>query len=151
MARFFALVLAFSSLLVGTQVLAAPASGLIARQVGDLQCNIDRLSIVADLAATQNTLKKVQTDVASDATASSSVQSAIDSIDGAQGAIGVIAKALLTGQAAPAEARTQVQGNLTAAHDALTSIDSTSSNLQKALTQLGNAELAGEGVVNNCK
>ncbi|KAI0664135.1 hypothetical protein C8Q70DRAFT_1049649 [Cubamyces menziesii] len=151
MAPFFAFLVAFSSLLVGTQVFAAPASGLIARQIGDLQCNIDRLSIVADLAATQNTLKKVQTDVASDATASSSVQSAIDSIDGAQGAIGVIAKALLTGQTAPAEARTQVQGNLTAAHDALTSIDSSSADLQKALTQLGNAEIAGEGVVNNCK
>ncbi|KAH9885282.1 hypothetical protein C8Q73DRAFT_660125 [Cubamyces lactineus] len=151
MARFFALVLAVSSLLVGTQVFAAPARDLVARQIGDIQCNVDRLSIVADLAAMQNTLKKVQTDVASDAAASSSVQTAIDSIDGAQGAIGVIAKALLTGQTAPAEARTQVQGNLTAAHDALTSITSSSPDLQKALTQLGNAETAGEGVVNNCK
>ncbi len=35
----------------------APAGEIVARQVGDLQCNLDRLSIVAALAATQGTLK----------------------------------------------------------------------------------------------
>ncbi len=58
-----------------------------------------------------------------DATASS-VQSVIDSISGAQGAIGVIGKALFTGATAPADARTQVQGNLTAAAGALSAISS---------------------------
>ena len=42
----------------------------------------------------------------------------------AQSAIGVIAKALLTGQTAPADARDDVKTNLEAANDALTSIQS---------------------------
>ena len=32
---------------------------IIARQIGDLQCNIDRLSIVGDLAGLQNTLSSL--------------------------------------------------------------------------------------------
>ena len=42
----------------------------------------------------------------------------------AQGAIGVIAKALFTGQTAPAAARDQVAGNLTAANTALGALSS---------------------------
>ncbi|KAI0827446.1 hypothetical protein BC628DRAFT_180605 [Trametes gibbosa] len=152
MFRLLALTLAFFSLLMGSQIYAVPTKEIAARQIGNLQCNIDRLSIVAGLAKTQSTLKKLATN--STATASS-VQSVIDSVSGAQGAIGVIGKALLTGQAAPAAARDQVQGNLTAAHDALAAISSTdtatTASLQKALTQLGNAEQAGLGVVANCK
>ena len=34
----------------------APALPIAARQIGNLQCNIDRLSIVGDLAGLQNTL-----------------------------------------------------------------------------------------------
>ena len=37
----------------------APAGELVARQIGDLQCNIDRLSIVGDLAGLQNTLSSL--------------------------------------------------------------------------------------------
>lgn len=60
----------------------------------------------------------------SDNSTASSVQSVVDSISGAQGAIGVIAKALFSGATAPADARTQVQGNLTAAAGALSAINS---------------------------
>ena len=109
----------------------------------------------------------------SDATTAAGVQSVQESVTGAQGAIGVIAKALFTGQTAPASARDQVAGNLTAAHDTLAGLtsyvsashshqpcldlcfcrtDSTvSAALEKASTQLGNAATAGEGVVSNCK
>ncbi|KAI0672375.1 hypothetical protein C8Q78DRAFT_1026637 [Trametes maxima] len=153
--QFFALIIAFSSLLAGSQILAAPAHDIAARQVGDLQCNLDRLSIVADLAATQGTLKSLAKQAASDPDAAASIQAAQSAVSGAGGAIGVIAKALFSGQAAPADARVQVQGNLTAAHDALTAISSsdsdTTSGVKKALTQLGLAELSGEGVVKNCK
>ncbi|KAI8989179.1 hypothetical protein BD414DRAFT_486325 [Trametes punicea] len=155
MVRLLAFAVALSSFLATSQILAAPAKEITVRQIGDLQCNVDRLSIVAGLATTQGTLKTLSKELASDTTAASSIESAIDSISGAQGAIGVIAKALLTGQAAPAAARDQVLGNLTAAHDTLASINSTSgaasTELQKALTELTNAQLAGEGVVNNCK
>lgn len=47
-----------------------------------------------------------------------------DDVSGAQAAIGVIAKALLTGQKAPADARDQVKDNLVAAGTALGSITS---------------------------
>ncbi|KAH9848514.1 hypothetical protein C2E23DRAFT_739342 [Lenzites betulinus] len=152
MFRLLALAFAFVCLLAGSQIYAIPTSEIVARQIGNLQCNVDRLSIVAGLAQTQSTLKKL---TANSTATASSVQTVIDSVSGAQGAIGVIGKALLTGQAAPAEARTQVQGNLTAAHDALAAINSTdataAAGLQKALTQLSKAETAGEGVVANCK
>ena len=103
-----------------------------------------------------------------------------DSVSGAQDAIGVIAKALFTGQAAPASARDDVRSNLEAAGTALASITSyvpalcvwgchdsgadccvtkilyrtdpaVTANLDKATTQLTNAGEAGEGVVANCK
>ena len=35
----------------------APVAEIAARQVGDIQCNVDRLSIVGDLAGLQKTLK----------------------------------------------------------------------------------------------
>ncbi|KAI0372423.1 hypothetical protein BV20DRAFT_939955 [Pilatotrama ljubarskyi] len=153
MVRFLAFALA---LLAGTQLQAAPVHEIAARQIGDLQCNVDRLSIVADLAALQGTLKSLSKQVASDPAAAAGVQSTEESVSGAQGAIGVIAKALLLLQQAPAEARVQVQGNLTAAHDTLTNItlsgDSAArGTLQKALTQLSSAATAGQGVVANCK
>ncbi|KAI0643803.1 hypothetical protein C8Q79DRAFT_915070 [Trametes meyenii] len=152
--QFFALIIAFSSLLAGSQISAAPAYSIAARQVGDLQCNLDRLSIVADLAAMQGTLKSLATKAA-DPDAASGVQAAQTAVSGAGGAIGVIAKALFSGQTAPADARDQVQGNLTAAHDALTGISSsdadTTAGVNKALTQLGLAAQSGEGVVKNCK
>ncbi|OSD00437.1 hypothetical protein PYCCODRAFT_1371056 [Trametes coccinea BRFM310] len=155
MVRILALAFVFSSFLAGAQVFGAPAREIVARQIGDLQCNVDRLSIVAGLATTQGTLKKLSQDLAHDPTSAASVQSAADSISGAQGAIGVIAKALLTGQTAPAEARNQVLGNLTAAHDTLAAINSTdstaSATLQKALSELNDSAEAGNGVVNNCK
>lgn len=62
--------------------------------------------------------------VDSDATAAESIKAVQDNISGAQGAIGVIGKALITGQKAPAEARDQVLNNLTDATAALGNITS---------------------------
>ncbi|KAH9928017.1 uncharacterized protein BXZ73DRAFT_102524 [Epithele typhae] len=152
MSRVVVFLFAFLYLLAGSQVYAAPAQEIAARQLGNLQCNIDRLSIVAGLASLQGTLKKI---ASSDNSTADSVATVQDAVSGAQGAIGVIAKALLTGQAAPAAARDQVQGNLTAAATALadvTSTDSaTSSIIAKAGTLLTKSGAAGEGVVANCK
>ncbi|CDO72133.1 hypothetical protein BN946_scf184962.g76 [Trametes cinnabarina] len=157
MVRIVAVAFIFSFLFASSEVLGAPAREIIARQIGNLQCNIDRLSIVAGLATTQGTLKKLSQQFAqSDPNSASSVESAIDSISGAQGAIGVIAKALLTGQQAPAAARDQVAGNLTAALETLVALNSTdtgatSKTLQEALTELKDSAAAGQGVVDNCK
>ncbi|TBU25353.1 hypothetical protein BD311DRAFT_741195 [Dichomitus squalens] len=155
MSRVVVLLFAFLSLFASSQIYAAPTREIVARQVGDLTCNFDRLSIVAGLATLQGTLKKLSGQVTNDTTAAAGLQTVTDAVSGAEGAIGVIAKALLTGQAAPADARTQVQANLTAAQTALAAINSTdstiSANLDKATTQLANAALAGQGVVANCK
>ena len=116
----------------------------MARQIGNIQCNINRLQIVTGLAGLQNTLKTLASQSSSyafpcsfgvlatyelswsgsDTETAASVQSVQESVTGAQGAIGVIAKALFTGQAAPAAARDQVAGNLTAAQTTLSSISS---------------------------
>ncbi|OCH86697.1 hypothetical protein OBBRIDRAFT_211555 [Obba rivulosa] len=124
------------------------AAPLRSRQIGDLQCNIDRLEIVGDLGGLQNTLATLSKEV-TDPTTSTAIQSAISDVTGAQGAIGVIAKALLTGQDAPADARDQVAGNLTSAQNTL-SDSAAASELQKAQTQLTNSITAGDGVVSNC-
>ncbi|RDX52503.1 hypothetical protein OH76DRAFT_1454323 [Lentinus brumalis] len=155
MSRFVMFFFAFLSLLAGSQIYAAPTNEIVARQIGNIQCNINRLQIVTGLAKLQGTLGSLIGEVSSDSAALASVQSAASSVTGAEAAIGVIAKALLTGQAAPADARDQVAANLTAAHDALAAITSTdptaSATLQKALTQLNDAATAGDGVVANCK
>ena len=39
--------------------LTAPVNEIAARQIGNVQCNIDRLSIVGDLAGLQNTLSSL--------------------------------------------------------------------------------------------
>ncbi|KAI0708675.1 hypothetical protein C8Q76DRAFT_799905 [Earliella scabrosa] len=155
MSRFVVFLFAFLYLLAGSHIYAAPAPEIAARQIGNLQCNVDRLKIVGTLAAMQGTLKKLAGQVSNDPEAAAGVQSVQDSVSGAQDAIGVIAKALFTGQAAPASARDDVRSNLEAAGTALASITSTdpavTANLDKATTQLTNAGEAGEGVVANCK
>jgi len=143
----FLAVCAFGALLAG----AVPVR---MRQIGDLQCNINRLQIVGDLAGLQGTLGALSGEASGNATANEAIQSVRTDITGAQGAIGVIAEALLTGQDAPADARDQVAGNLTSAQNTLSTITLSSTagtaTLQKAQTELSSAITAGEGVVNNC-
>ncbi|KAH9848518.1 hypothetical protein C2E23DRAFT_862557 [Lenzites betulinus] len=149
--RFFTVALA---LLAGALVHATPTTEIAARQVGDLQCNVDRLGIVAALATTQGTLKLLGSQLASDSAAAADVQSVESSITGAQDAIGVIAKALLEGQTAPAAARTDVIGNLTNAHSTLAGISASGASgvtLKAALAELAVAQSSGLGVIDNCK
>ncbi|KAI0767510.1 hypothetical protein C8Q74DRAFT_1203295 [Fomes fomentarius] len=153
MSRFVVLFFTFLYFLAGSRIYAAPTHEISARQLGNLQCNLDRLKIVTTLASLQGTLKDIVG--GGDATAAESIKAVQDNISGAQGAIGVIGKALITGQKAPAEARDQVLNNLTDATAALGNITSTdegvTASLEKATTQLTNSILAGEGVVANCK
>ncbi|KAI0786988.1 hypothetical protein C8Q75DRAFT_808064 [Abortiporus biennis] len=125
------------------------------RQIGNLQCNIDRLKIVADLAGAKSTAQTLTQQLASDAAGSQSISTVSDGISSAQSAIGQIAAALLTGQQAPAAARDQVAAGLTQATQALANITSTDAavtqNLSKIQGQLSKAADAGNGVVTNCK
>ncbi|KAI0772750.1 hypothetical protein BD413DRAFT_622074 [Trametes elegans] len=149
-----ALAFAFVSLFAGSQIYAAPTHEIVARQLGNLQCNLDRLSIVASLAATQGTVKKLTGSLADNSTAAG-IQAVTDALSGAESAIATIGKALFTGATAPADARDVVKTSLDAAHQALSGLNSTDTaiadTVKKALTQLENAQSAGEGVVSNCK
>ncbi|EMD36804.1 hypothetical protein CERSUDRAFT_83818 [Gelatoporia subvermispora B] len=141
----------YAAAIVGAMLVGA--APLNSRQIGDVQCNVNRLLIVGDLGGLKNTLSTLSKQV-TDPTSNAAVQEAATDVSGAQSAIGVIAAALLTGQDAPAAARDQVAGNLTSAQSALSSVTTSdsaaASTLQKAQTQLTDAINAGEGVVNDC-
>ncbi|KAI0265308.1 hypothetical protein BC834DRAFT_843584 [Gloeopeniophorella convolvens] len=131
-------------------LLLGHAAPLESRQIGGIACNANRLGIVLTLKSASGTAKGLATSLAntSDAT---NVQAIQTGIKGAQGAIDVIGKALLSGQTAPADARNQVQGNLTSAIDALSRFNSTSTDVTKLGSQLTSAVNAGLGVVSDCK
>ncbi|KAA1474615.1 hypothetical protein DENSPDRAFT_931784 [Dentipellis sp. KUC8613] len=126
---------------------------LRARQIGNIQCNLDRAGIVLQLGKAKSTVDDLASSPALQNV--SDIQTVQDGIAGAQGAVGVIAKALLSGQTAPADARDQVAGNLTSATTALSTITSTDADatdsLAKAQQQLNSAISFGQGVVANCK
>ncbi|KAI0767516.1 hypothetical protein C8Q74DRAFT_1370286 [Fomes fomentarius] len=134
---------------------AAPASR---RQLGNLECNIDRGEIVfhvATLGATAAHLANATGLTAANGTVEEDVQAIKDGAEGAGAAIKQILIALVNNEAAGADLRDAVGGNLTqvsvALGDLASSDNRTSALLQKASQQLTNAALAGDGVVNNCK
>jgi hypothetical protein len=92
------------------------------RQIGDLACNIDRLKTVASLAASDFAISAIDT---SDPTVASAVTTARTGLNSAGEGIGKIALALVSGQQAPAAARTQVGQGLVDAQTALQGIAST--------------------------
>ena len=85
--------------------------GILPRQIGGIGCNIARLQIVSALDATGKDVNKIQ-----DAAVA---QAAKAGVDQAFGGIGQIAKALLSGQTAPASSRNTTEAGLTAASQAL--------------------------------
>ncbi|GLB43718.1 hypothetical protein LshimejAT787_1402300 [Lyophyllum shimeji] len=94
------------------------------RQIGNLRCNIARLQTVGALSASTKAVGKVATAAGSDAASATAAQDAQTGLKSAQDGIATIAKALLTGQSAPAAARTQVEDGLNAAKTSLASITS---------------------------
>ncbi|KAK7678074.1 hypothetical protein QCA50_013479 [Cerrena zonata] len=142
-------------LFVALSAVFVQAAPLATRQIGNLQCNLDRIKIVSDLAQAKKTTQTLTTQLGSDPAGSQGISAVSDGLSNAQAGIATIAKSLFTGQAAPADARQQVADGLTAAGTALASINSTdptvTSNLDKLQTQLTSAGTAGEGVVSNCK
>ncbi|PSR75683.1 hypothetical protein PHLCEN_2v8974 [Hermanssonia centrifuga] len=135
------------------------------RQIGDLQCNVNRVQIVSDIAQMKQTVNALATQVASDPVSSAAVSSAQAGISSAESAIGGIALSIITGQTAPAADRTQVESGLTAVGAGLGNITShiaiiegttcrtdpaVTANVQKAQQQLASATTAGDGVLANC-
>ncbi|KAF9050782.1 hypothetical protein BDZ89DRAFT_1006105 [Hymenopellis radicata] len=91
----------------------SPSAPLHSRQAGNLACNIARLKIVSNLAATKSAVGEI------DDTNAAAKTAATDGLNSASDGIKTIAKSLLTGAQAPADARDQVGAGLTAAQTAL--------------------------------
>ncbi|KAJ7499711.1 hypothetical protein FB451DRAFT_1549253 [Mycena latifolia] len=137
----------FLALFIASAAVAAPVEQ---RQIGNLQCNIDRFKIVTTLAATGSAVKKIDTTNNATATAVKAAQAGLSS---AGDGIKTIALSLVTGQAAPAAARDQVQQGLLDAQTALTSITDATVNatLADAQSKLASAIQDGDDVVADCK
>ncbi|TFK83047.1 hypothetical protein K466DRAFT_499214, partial [Polyporus arcularius HHB13444] len=128
------------------------------RQLGNLQCNINRGEIVfhvAQLASTVSSLGNATGLVATNNSTDDDVAALQSGAVGAGGAIKQILSALVTGDDADPDLRNQVGGNLTTVLLALTDLNSTdptaSALLAQANEQLTNSVLAANGVVNNCR
>ncbi|KAJ7250396.1 hypothetical protein C8J57DRAFT_1355541 [Mycena rebaudengoi] len=137
----------FLALALASFTAAAP---LGARQIGNLACNIDRFKIVTALAATGSAVKKIDTTDPATATAVAAAQAGLKA---AGDGIKTIALSLVTGQAAPADAREAVASGLLDAQTALTGIDdaTVADAVEAAQTKLAGAIDDGNGVVANCK
>ncbi|KAJ6549798.1 hypothetical protein B0H19DRAFT_1031434 [Mycena capillaripes] len=132
------------------------AAPLQQRQVGNLQCNINRFKIVTSLASTSTAVGKIDT---TDPATASAVTAAQAGLTSAGAGIKTIALSLVTGQAAPASARDQVQTGLLAAQTALAGITDANPSFSPTATaavtaaqnQLTTTISDGAAVVADCK
>ncbi|KAF7349887.1 hypothetical protein MVEN_01289300 [Mycena venus] len=129
--------------------LCTVAAPLQQRQVGDLQCNIDRLKIVNSLASTGTAVGEIDT---TDPATASAVTAAQAGLTSAGAGIKTIALSLITGQAAPASARDQVKAGLLAAQTALAGINDPTATaaVTAAQNQLNTTIADGAAVVADC-
>ncbi|KAJ7689674.1 hypothetical protein B0H17DRAFT_1134812 [Mycena rosella] len=129
---------------------AAVAAPVETRQLGNLQCNIDRFKIVTGLVETGSALKKIDTTNPDTATAVAAAQTGLTTVGDA---IKDIALALVTGKAAPTDARTQVSQGLNDTRSALEGItDATvTASVASAQTLVQGLIDDGNGVIADCK
>ncbi|KAH8099915.1 hypothetical protein DFH11DRAFT_1737484 [Phellopilus nigrolimitatus] len=127
---------------------------LTRRQVGDIQCNVNRLQTVSGLSQTISAVNDLASSGSADPSVTNATTTALSGLNSAQSGISTIAKALLTGQTAPADARDQVGQGLSTAQTALSGVNSTDTTVTAALTKaqsaLARRRPAGQGVVSNC-
>ncbi|KAJ7265753.1 hypothetical protein C8J57DRAFT_1330496 [Mycena rebaudengoi] len=144
MARILSL---FLALIVASASVAAPIEQ---RQLGNLACNIDRFRIVTGLLSAGSAIGKIDTTDPDTATA---VEAAQAGLKAAGDSIKNIALALVTGQAAPADARTGVSQGLNDTRSALESITNTavSDSVQAAQSKVQAAIDVGNDVIADCK
>ncbi|KAJ6503683.1 hypothetical protein C8R45DRAFT_894818 [Mycena sanguinolenta] len=139
-----------SVLLVLCLALFTVAAPLQQRQIGNLQCNINRLKIVTSLGSTNTAVGKIDT---TDPATASAVTAAQAGLTSASAGIKTIAQSLITGQAAPASARDQVGAGLLAAQTALAGITDPTATaaVTAAQNQLTTTIADGAAVVADCK
>ncbi|RDX52501.1 hypothetical protein OH76DRAFT_162190 [Lentinus brumalis] len=155
MVRLFSIagLVAFAGLLMSAP--AAPTASR--RQLGNLQCNIDRGEIffhVAQLGQTAASLDNATALVALNNSTHADIMAMKAGAAGAAEAIKLILTGVLNGKAANPLFRDAVGGNFTMVLNALNDLNSThpttAALLKTANTQYTNSLLAAEGVVNNC-
>ncbi|KAJ7432567.1 hypothetical protein FB451DRAFT_1111483 [Mycena latifolia] len=131
-------------------VACAAAAPLHRRQTGDLQCNLARLKIISDVAATETLISQLNTTELSTATAVAVAQAGLKSVDDG---IQTILTAVFSGQTAPASSRDQVGTGLATAQQALSLITDPSANatVTQAQAKLASAITDGNNVVSECK
>ncbi|KAJ7196249.1 hypothetical protein GGX14DRAFT_700590 [Mycena pura] len=145
MARFSALL----PLCVAACSLAA-AADMHKRQTGDLQCNLERLQTLADVASAQTLLGQINTTNLTTAEAVAVAQVDMQSVDDA---LQTILDAVLKGAASPTAAQTQFAHGLAAAQKALSGITDPNAKAAVAAVQakITSAITDGDKVVAECK
>ncbi|KAJ6459986.1 hypothetical protein C8R45DRAFT_1030229 [Mycena sanguinolenta] len=119
----------FFVLFIASASVAAPVEQ---RQIGSLACNIDRVKILAGLISTGSAVGQIDTSDPATATAVTAAQAGLKAVGDS---IAQIALALVTGAAAPADARTAVSQGLNDTRSALESITNPAVNASVAAAQ----------------
>ncbi|KAJ6544290.1 hypothetical protein B0H19DRAFT_1267576 [Mycena capillaripes] len=135
------------SLFVAACAVAAP---MHRRQTGDNDCNLARLKILFDIAATKTLVSQIN---ATDLATSSAVAVAQAGLQSVDNAVQDILAAIFDGQTAPANSRDQVSQGLDTANSALKLITDPSLNatVTAAQEKLLVAGADGDKVVSLCK
>ncbi|KAF7342580.1 hypothetical protein MSAN_02014700 [Mycena sanguinolenta] len=136
----------FFALFIASVSVAAPVEQ---RQIGDLACNIDRVKILTDLVSTGSAVGQIDTSDPATATAVAAAQSGLKAVGDS---VAEIALALVTGAAAPADARTAVSQGLNDTRSALESITNpaVSASVAAAQSKLQTAIDDGNAVLADC-
>ncbi|KAI0786989.1 hypothetical protein C8Q75DRAFT_808065 [Abortiporus biennis] len=134
---------------------AAPLpTDILKRQIGDLQCNIDRIQIITQVNEATADAQTLSGQLSSDPAASELVSSITSGLNATQSGINEILDALSQGQKAPADVRDAVGEGLTQAIEALDNITTTDPNAVKTMSklqvELDQAAAAGNAVVTDC-
>nr|GAT54317.1 predicted protein [Mycena chlorophos] len=154
MAPFTSLLLSF---VLAASVISAPIHK--ARQLGDLQCNVDRLSIINQVSKTQSLISEVQNANSTllDLPTQSALAVAQTGLEQVNLAVQTILDAALQNQTAPAASRDQVSDGLDAALEGLQSASKTiqdsglNATIADAISSVIQAGQDGNNVVADCK
>ncbi|KAJ7031193.1 hypothetical protein C8F04DRAFT_1231589 [Mycena alexandri] len=131
-------------------VACASAAPMHRRQTGDLDCNLARLKVVSDIAATQTLVSQINTTDLATASAVGVAQAGLNSVNSA---IQDILTAVFANQTAPADSRVQLEQGLDTANSALVLIKDPNANasVSAARAKLLAAGVAGDQVLSECK
>ncbi|TCD63659.1 hypothetical protein EIP91_005139 [Steccherinum ochraceum] len=144
----------FALLALTATVVGAAPSHLSARQVGGLQCNIDRVQIAGSIFQALITTKNLTEELSSDPVGSAAMTNVTAGLYEVIEGFAAIATAIFTGSKAPSDARDQVGEGVVTAFTAANQINSTDpavvANVAQLKDELIAANTAGDDVVQDC-